>query len=187
MRSEPHPGNEDGMMQPGSCAHCGQFHSTAVCPPASAGKPDDIVGHKTFRDGQGGFRHEPLTRAEGEAIWAAAEAEREKRQADMPDEQTALNVMGSAFQRLRELGWREAIYCPKDGTSLQIIEPGSTGIHRAHYHGEWPKGTWWVEDDGDLWPSRPCLFKLYPEDQAKEDARMAEAAARYRSQTETKT
>ncbi len=145
--------------------------------------PDDIVGHKTFSDGAGGFRHEPLTRAEGETLWARCEAAREKRAADMPDEQAALNVFGQAHERLRELGWREAIYCPKDGSSFQVIEPGSTGIHRAHYSGEWPKGSWWVEDEGDLWPSRPCLFKLYPEDQAKYDARMEEARARYAAGT----
>lgn len=34
---------------------------------------DEIVGHKTFSDGHGGFRHEPLTRAEGDAIIAAAD------------------------------------------------------------------------------------------------------------------
>lgn len=33
--SEPHPGNEDGRMQPGSCARCGQFHSAAICPSAA--------------------------------------------------------------------------------------------------------------------------------------------------------
>lgn len=32
-KSEPHPGNEDGQFLPGSCAHCGQFHSSAACPP----------------------------------------------------------------------------------------------------------------------------------------------------------
>lgn len=137
--------------------------------------PSDIVGHKTLTDGS----HVPLRRDEASALWAACEAAREKRAADMPDEQAALNVMGQAFERLRELGWREAIYCPKDGTPFQVIEPGSTGIHRAHYHGEWPTGGWLIEGDGDLWPSRPCLFKLYPEDQAKEDARLADARARY--------
>ena len=35
--------------------------------------PDDIVGHKTF--GQpGDFRHEPLTRAEADALFAHADA-----------------------------------------------------------------------------------------------------------------
>jgi hypothetical protein len=140
--------------------------------------PDEIVGHKTFSDGRGGFRHEPLTKSEGDALWAACEAARAKREADMPTEQDALNALGQAYQRLSELGWRDAIYCPKDGSQFQVIEAGSTGVHDCTYDGEWPKGTWWVHD-GDTWPSRPILFRLYPADQAKEDARMAEACARF--------
>lgn len=142
---------------------------------AGQGDPSDIVGHKTMAGGS----HQPLTRAEGEALWASAVARQEKRATDMPTEESAISVLFEAYQRLRELGWKEAIYCPKDGTPFMVIEPGSTGIFRAHYSGEWPKGTWWAEDGGDLWPSRPCLFKLYPEDQAKEEARLEAARAKY--------
>ncbi len=148
---------------------------------------DRIVGHKTFSDGAGGFRHEPLTKREGEDLWARAEAAREKRAADMPDDKAAIEAMSSAHYRLTELGWRGAIYCPKDGSSFEVIEPGSSGIHRAHYSGEWPTGSWLIEADGDLWPSRPCLFRLFPEDQAKEDARKAEAIARYNAKLESQT
>lgn len=149
-------------------------------------KPDDIVGHKTFSTGEicpeTGFpasRHEPLTRAEADALWEACEAARAKRAADMPDEQAALRVMCDAYQRLKELGWREAMYCPKDGTSFKLIEPGSSGIHDGSYWGEWPNGGWHIADDGDLWPSHPCLFKLNPEDQVKEDARREAARKRF--------
>lgn len=150
---------------------------------AGVGQPSDIVGHKTLADGS----HEPLRRDEAEILWASCVARTAKRAADMPDEQSAIDAMFEAYQRLKELGWREAIYCPKDGTEFKAIESGSTGIFDCHYSGEWPKGSCWVEDGGDLWPSRPCLFKLNPEDQAKYDAKMAEAAARYRSETETVT
>lgn len=148
--------------------------------------PDDIVGHKTFDTGEicseTGFpklRHEPLTRAEANALWEACEAAKKKRTEDMPDEQSALRVMMSAYTRLTELGWRSASYCPKDGSHFQAIEAGSTGIHDCSYEGEWPKGSWWLYD-GDVWPSRPILFKLYPEDQAAYDARMKEAGERFR-------
>jgi hypothetical protein len=94
-----------------------------------------------------------------EAMWKRAEAEEAKRAADMPTELDAINAMWSAYQRLRELGWREAIYCPKDGSVFDAIEPGSTGIFRTHYSGEWPSGSWWAEDGGDLWPARPCLYR----------------------------
>lgn len=151
-------------------------------------KPDDIVGHKTFDTGEidpeTGFpklRHEPLTRAEAAALWEACEAAKKKRAEDMPDEQAALRVMMNAYTRLKELGWREAIYCPKDGSHFQAIEAGSTGVHDCAYEGEWPKGSWWVYD-GDVWPSRPILFKLYPADQAVYDAKMEAAGERFRAE-----
>lgn len=78
---------------------------------------------------------------------------------EMKTEHAALRVMFSAYQRLKDLGWREACYCPKDGSTFYVIEPGSTGIHVAHYQGEWPKGTWLIHADNDLCPSRPILFK----------------------------
>ncbi len=148
-------------------------------------RPDDIVGHKTFDTGElcpetglPKLRHEPLTRAEADALWERVEAEKAARAASMPDEKAALRVLQNAHTRLKELGWRDAIYCPKDGTHFQVIEAGSTGIHDGAYSGEWPNGSWWVYD-GDMWPSRPILFKLYPEDQATEDALWAERKARF--------
>lgn len=122
--------------------------------------PDDIVGHKTFDDGHGGFRHEPLTRAEADAIIELCEQRKAKRAADMPDVQSAIHAMQDAYLRLKELGWSEAIYCPKDGSLFEVIEPGSTGIHKCHYEGEWPRGRWWINTkDWDLSPSRPVLFR----------------------------
>lgn len=131
--------------------------------------PDDVVGHKTFSTGHTdacGFpllRHEPLTRAEADAILAQAQEAEERRAADMPDAQAALLVLFGAWQRLKELGWREAIYCPKDGSTFLVVEAGSTGIHECIYQGEWPTGSWWIASDGDLYPSRPILFKLREE------------------------
>jgi hypothetical protein len=146
--------------------------------------PDDIVGHKTFDTGEIGehgfpvLRHEPLTHAEGETLWARCQAAHEDRVARMPDEKSALHTMHDAYTRLKDMGWREAIYCPKDGSHFQAIEAGSTGVHDCAYWGEWPNGSWNVFD-GDIWPAHPILFKLYPEDQAKEDARREEARKRY--------
>lgn len=90
------------------------------------------------------------------ASWKAAQ---EKRSQDMPTDETALNVMFDAWQRLKEMGWQEAIYCPKDGSMFFCIEAGSTGIHHCSYDGEWPKGGWWVHEHGDMWPSHPILWK----------------------------
>lgn len=126
--------------------------------PAPTGQDmsEEIVGHKTMADGT----HQPLYKHEADALWEACEREKKKREIDMPTEETALHKMWSAHYRLKELGWRDAIYCPKDGSTFLVIEAGSAGIHEAHYEGEWPNGSWWVHADGDLWPSRPTLFKL---------------------------
>lgn len=146
---------------------------------------DDVVGHKTFTTGERDehgmsiFRHAPLTRAEGQTLWEECQRAHDDRVARMPDETSALKTMHDAYTRLKDMGWRDAIYCPKDGSTFEIIEVGSTGIFRAHYQGEWPSGSWWAEDAGDLWPSRPCLFRLLPEDQIKEDARREDIRKRF--------
>jgi hypothetical protein len=122
---------------------------------------DPVVGHKTYRDGHG-FRHEPLRASEANAIMAAVEAADKRRAELMPDEQAAIRMMFEARMRLMELGWNDATYCPKDGSEFDAIEPGSTGIHRCHYSGEWPNGHWWIAEDGDLYPSRPVLYRAGP-------------------------
>lgn len=125
------------------------------------------------------MRHEPLTRAEAAELWANAQERKADREKTMPDEKAALQVMFNAWLRLKELGWREAMYCPKDGSTFKVIEAGSTGIHDCSYRGSWPNGSFDVFDGGDVWPSHPILFRLNPEDEAKEKARWAEAKARY--------
>ena len=117
---------------------------------------------------------------------AKAFAERDAaRAALMPTEQDAIKLMFEAFTRLKDLGWREAIYCPKDGTEFDAIEPGSTGIHATHYSGEWPDGGWWVSAQGDLWPSRPVLYRPTEAERAKwaeRKNRFIEAAQSHGSQ-----
>lgn len=120
---------------------------------------DPIVGHKTLGDGKGGLRHEPLRQSEAEAFMRQAEAADARRKELMPDEETARRLFFDAWLRLKDFGWREAMYCPKDGRDFDVIEAGSTGIHRCYYEGEWPTGRYWVYGDCDLWPSRPVLFR----------------------------
>jgi hypothetical protein len=107
--------------------------------------------------------HVALSPDECEAIVRSADAAKERRHAEMPDEQSAIRHMFDGWLRLKDFGWQEAIYCPKDGTVFDAIEAGSTGIHDCHYQGEWPGGSWWIHGDGDLWPSRPILFRLKSE------------------------
>lgn len=120
---------------------------------------DEIVGHKTFSVDGGGFRHEPLRRGEADAIMAQIEASKSRRAELMPDEAAARRIYFDAWLRLKELGWNEAIYCPKDGREFEVIEAGSTGVHRCIYSGEWPSGYWMILDGGDAYPSRPVLYR----------------------------
>lgn len=121
--------------------------------------PNDIVGHKTFYE-HGQFRHEPLTRIEGDALIASIEAAEAKRAADMPTDKDAVNVLWSAQYRLQELGWRDPTYAhelKKEGLVSQLIELGSSGIHEGYYHAVNGNDVWWIEPDGS--PSHPCLVR----------------------------
>ena len=102
---------------------------------------DPIVGHKTFYDATGGHRHEPLRATEAAALLAASDAAKDKRATDMPTEEDAVRAMWSAYQRLRELGWRETCYGPTN-ERVRLIEAGSSGIHEGSRHEPWPAKTW---------------------------------------------
>ena len=96
----------------------------------------------------------------GPQILAAIAAARAHRVEAMPDVDAVMRQMTICCQRLRDLGWQEIIYCPKDGTVFDAIEFGSTGIHPCHYEGTWPKGSWRVHVGGTTFPSRPVMFRL---------------------------
>jgi|TARA_R100000093_G_scaffold41509_5_gene21717 hypothetical protein len=102
---------------------------------------------------------EPIRANEAETIMAQIEAGRVVRREQLPDLKACLTMLGRVSERMRELGWKDAIYCPKDGSPFEAIEFGSTGIHVAGYEGKWPKGSWWVYGGGDMWPSRPILWR----------------------------
>lgn len=121
---------------------------------------------------------------EFQSILDAIDQARARRAALMPDQQTAIRALYEAFDRLRELGWREGIYSPKDGSEFEIIEAGSTGIFQCRYLGEWPDGYWITTDDRDAYPSSapPMLFRLFPAAEAARKARIAAAAAKYKAE-----
>lgn len=112
-------------------------------------------GHMTVEDGS----HVPLSADEAAAIWAQVQAADTDRKSRIPDEQTALRLMMDAYIRLKDMGWNDIIYCPKDGSPFDSISVGSTGIHSCHYEGTWPSGSWWVADGGDIWPAHPALYR----------------------------
>jgi hypothetical protein len=72
----------------------------------------------------------------------------------MPDEKAALKMMHAAYERLKQLGFADGQYCPKDGSAFEVVDLGSTGIFRCTYSGDWPDGYYMIEDGGDIWPTR---------------------------------
>ena len=127
-----------------------------ACPNAG-GESNPIVGHMTFSDGS----HAPLRHIDAEALWAKVEEETARRTADMPTEQDAIKRLHDAWLRLKDFGWVEPCYGPKN-VLVSIIELGSTGIHQGSYEGEWAKGSWWIHD-GDTWPSEPAMVRAIPD------------------------
>lgn len=68
-------------------------------------------------------------------------------------------LIANGFKDIENRDW--ATKFRGDGSVFDAIEVGSTGIHDCYYEGKWPAGSWWVRDsDGDLWPSRPMMFRL---------------------------
>lgn len=96
------------------------------------------------------------TQEQAEAIFNALRERDAERQARLPATRSALDHACMAKQRLGDLGWRDGIYCPKDGTTFALVQWGSTGVHSGHYMGEWPRGHVYCGDflispEGLLW------------------------------------
>jgi hypothetical protein len=71
------------------------------------------------------------------------------------EERKLIGVMFDAFDKLRRLGWKDAMYAPR-GKDLEVIEAGSTGIHLATRAGI----GFWIHDADDTYPSSPILFRV---------------------------
>jgi hypothetical protein len=98
-----------------------------------------------------------LTEEQKQAILKDALDQRDARRASMPTDQDAVRVICDGYHRLQELGWREAMYAPRDSdVTLELIEAGSSGIHVGYRDTE---GHFWIQDD-DTWPSSPILWRL---------------------------
>lgn len=116
------------------------------------GGVSEYHGHMTLEDGS----HVPLTAEQAEALWTAAEEAQAARAAAMPTEADALQQFFSALTRLEDFGWRDPCYLHHAG-ECDMIELGSTGIHRGAYSGDWPGGAWFYRDEIDT--ANPALCR----------------------------
>ena len=85
--------------------------------------------------------------------------ERQERAQKMPTQEDAFRQIYEAYHRLKELGWKDAKYCPKDGSLFDAYEAGCIEIQTASYVGTWPDGSIFAHDKHDSYPSRPILFR----------------------------
>lgn len=70
-------------------------------------------------------------------------------------EDAMLGEMFRAWHELRGMGWLEMFGYPDDGTVVEVITAGSTGVHDAKVM----NGSWWVLFANDLWPAHPILWR----------------------------
>lgn len=118
----------------------------------------DYHGHLTREDGS----HVPLTKAGAQSLWDEVMRQKAERAKVYPTETECLRVMSDIRARLSDMGWKNAIYCPKDGTVFDAIEFGCTTIFDCWYDGDWPNGRWWMSDGSDIWPTRPVAYRDKP-------------------------
>lgn len=94
-------------------------------------------------------------------ILEKSDAEMHSRAEQMPTETHALTQMNQAYLRLKELGFKDIIYCPKDGSKFEAIEAGSSVMHsECSYQGDWPNGSWNAWHENEAWPIHPILYRL---------------------------
>lgn len=139
---------------------------------------DKIIGFGTKADGS----PVQFTETEVRALLKACDEEKQKRAVDMPTAQDALAAISRSTTRLRDLGWKDAIYCPKDGSTFAVIEYGSTGIFTGLYSGDWHDGRIYLDDF--LVHPNGCMFKLLDDLSEDEKARLAECDQETRAQIE---
>lgn len=113
-----------------------------------------------------GTEPRPVTPEVNEA-WIAEERKRRdiERQLGWPtgsivrpfagDEAEAIRLLQRIQLRLKELGWRDAMYAPKDGSTFDCIEVGCTAVLTNCTRDE--IGFW--HHDTDTWPMCPILFR----------------------------
>ncbi|NOV17871.1 hypothetical protein E5S70_17610 [Ensifer adhaerens] len=75
-----------------------------------------------------------LTEEEAKELWQVVKQAGKDRAERLPDAKACLTALSSAKDRMRELGWRDSRYCPRDGSTFAVCEIGSTGMWSAFYH-----------------------------------------------------
>jgi len=94
-----------------------------------------------------------------QALMNRVDAQREARASVLPTAETAMAVIQVATERLRDLGWVEIEYSPKDGSVFDSYVMGMPTAIPTSYLGTWPEGGWFTHEAGDIYPAYPSLFR----------------------------
>lgn len=116
--------------------------------------------HGTMRMADGSRK--AMTAEEAKVLWDAIKTTQKNRAEHLPDARSCLTALYSAKERLRELGWRESTYCPRDGSVFAVCEIGSTGMWTAFFADPYIQYADCVSS-----PGRAMFFK--PMDQLSDD------------------
>lgn len=84
-----------------------------------------------------------LTPEQAKAMWEECERKDAERAKTYPDSLSCLRAMSSAEERLKQLGWRNGRYCPRDGSTFATCQVGSTGM--------W-EGFWSPDSGSEVFP-----------------------------------
>lgn len=117
-----------------------------------------------------------MDKADVQQLLADVDAAKARRAESIPTEKDAIRVMFDAWQRLKELGWRDGQSMPATGERYAGIQCGSTGIHAytaERYDGPFAHPMYYVYD-GDLWCSRipPVMFRPWRDDDVQPNLRV---------------
>lgn len=92
-------------------------------------------------------------------ILREAEEQKAERAEQLPTEQDCIRMMVQCRLRLIDLGWREGMFAPRDGTEFEAINAGYRGPTICTHLGS----GFFVADGGDWWPvPRPIVFRAAP-------------------------
>ena len=104
-----------------------------------------------------------MTNEEMDKLWGSL-ADATKRLAKLLTEQHCLRAINDAYERLKELGWKEMCGAPKD-MPCEAIWPGATMIGEARWaafsasFSEAQGDGAWIARPWEHWPSQPILYR----------------------------
>jgi hypothetical protein len=116
-----------------------------------------------------------VARRTADAALRQYEADKQARAEQMPTEKDAIRALFAAWQRLKDLGWREGQYMPSTGERYAGVQCGSTGIHAYTAEMRGPFDRMFTVYDGDIWPTRhpPVLFREWQDTDVQPNLRPA--------------